>query len=61
MEISKEEIQTSNYPKCAIEGCKGKALVHMGGQYICGNCYVKWEKKQQAIILESIKDAYQDM
>lgn len=34
-------------PICDIEGCKNGALVYMLGKYICGECVVKWDKKQK--------------
>ena len=34
-----------NKPICAIEGCSKEALVLFGGQWICGECLAKYDRK----------------
>lgn len=43
-------------PKCAVEGCKNKALVMFGGKFVCGDCVAEWNKKNNERLFNELKN-----
>ena len=36
-------------PKCAIKGCEKRAFVMLGNKWICGECLIKIQKRQNEL------------
>ena len=34
-------------PECAIRGCTNEALILFGGEWICGNCLVRYDRQMK--------------
>ena len=33
---------------CAVDGCENTPLMNLFGQWVCGDCVVIWNKKNEA-------------
>ena len=47
-EIMEPKIKTyKEKPDCEVPGCPVKGLMLIANRWICGDCFLKWRKKQQ--------------
>ena len=44
-------------PPCCIEGCNNSALICMFNKFFCGDCVIKWNKKQEEAGFKQIQEA----
>ena len=41
-------------PVCAVEGCVNPALVLLAGDFVCGDCCVRFEKMKNKNLMEQL-------
>lgn len=44
-------------PTCAVEGCNNDALVLLAGDFVCGDCCVRYEKMKNKGLMEELEKA----
>lgn len=42
-------------PKCAVENCSNKGLVYLAGDFVCGECVMRYEKEKNKKLLNELK------
>lgn len=52
--IAKQGIK--KLPKCAVEGCENNAFVLLQGQFVCGDCCIRFQEHKKRMMKDIFKN-----
>lgn len=48
--------QITMKPQCSVKLCENNAIITIGSNLVCGKCAMKWQKKQDKIVLAMLEE-----